>query len=445
MIADALIVGLALSSQLSATDSRYPIPAAGQPGASAPPAAGNSAGNASDTSRSAFETAGTVPGANRNTNDMFAPAGGEPNSLRGSPPATSTPPRTLPLLDNDTRPISAADSSRPTATAYEVSPNQPVGTASPNGAGLSPSAMMRAMLNPLSGSQLRGQPVALVEVVTGARSRGEQTERVETYWDLCSSVADYYLGLREQDELRRYVQRGGQAWDQFELEMRNRTGTAQRAALASQLRLASMMGRGSGFLPLPADTPHCASYHTHFDKIFPRGGPQEAKELADLLPLRYSELKGAAASVAESEQYLNSFASTRSGDIDGGLHALNLLALRRRAFVQIARDYNRRIARYTELASPGQVSPERLTGMLIKSSVSTATKSASPAPSLNRQTNRKEAPPSTFVEGGSSTFKAATPPSKQDEAVQPASRVEPSSAGKTSPRREHSLLVKPPE
>jgi hypothetical protein len=377
---------------------------------------------------------------------MFASAGGETNSSRGAPPANSPPPRTLPLLDGDTRPISDADLSRPTATAYEVSPTQPTGTAASNAAGLSPSAMMRAMLSPVNGSQLRGQPIALVEVVTGAQSRGEQTERVETYWDLCSSVADYYLGLREQVELQRYVQRGGQAWDQFELEMRNRTGTAQRAVLASQLRLASLMGRGSGFLPLPADAPHCASYHTRYEQIFPGGGSAEAKELAALLPLRYTELKSAAVAVADSEQYLNSFATTRSGDIDGGLHALNLLALRRRAFVQIARDYNRRIARYTELASPGQVTPERLTGMLIKSSVSTATKTASPAPSLNRQTNRKEAPPSTFVEGASSTFKAAAPPpSKRDEAVQPASRVESSSQDKSSARREHSLLVTPPE
>jgi hypothetical protein len=291
------------------------------------------------------------------------------------------------------------------------------------------------MLATQTGSQLRGQSVTLVEVVAGARTRAEQTQRVESYWDLCSSVADYYLGLREQDELRRYVQRGGQ-WDQFELEMRNRTGTAQRAALASQLRLASLMGRGSGFLPLPADAPHCASYHTHFQQIFASGGPQEAKELNDLLPLRYNELKGAAASVAESEQYLNSFATTRSNDIDGGLHALNLLALRRRAFVQIARDYNRRIARYAELASPGPLTAERLTGMLIKSPVSTATKSASPAPSLDRQTNRK-APPSTFVEGAS--------PPKRDNAVRPALGVETAADDQSPPRREHSLLVTPPE
>jgi hypothetical protein len=248
-------------------------------------------------------------------------------------------------------------------------------------------------------------------------------------------VADYYLGLREQDELRRYVQRGGQ-WDQFELEMRNRTGTAQRAAVASQLRLASLMGRGSGYLPLPSDVPHCASYHTQYQQIFPNGGPQEAKELNDLLPLRYNELKVAAALVGDSEQYLNTFASSRSNDVDGGLKALHLLGLQRRAFVQIARDYNRRIARYAELASPAPLTAERLTGMLIKMPVSTATRPASSAPSLNRQTNRT-APPPTYAEG-------AAPP-KRDDSVRPVSGSDAGDERPRLPRREHSLLVTPQE
>ena len=67
--------------------------------------------------------------------------------------------------------------------------------------------MMRAMLSPPGGTQLRGQPVSLMEVIGGARTRGEQTQRVDAYWDLCSSVADYYLGLREQEELRKFAHR----------------------------------------------------------------------------------------------------------------------------------------------------------------------------------------------------------------------------------------------
>lgn len=428
----AIVVGWTLASQLSGADPRYPFPPNGQSGATPVQGAGDVGGNAAGSPREI------------ESRDL-SPSGGGSNASRDFMPSGASPPRTLPLLENGTRPIPNSDSSRSTPAAYEVSPALPNNSSAQLPSGLSPSSMMRAMLSAQPGSQLHGQSITLMEVVAGARSRAEQTHRVELYWDLCSSVADYYLGLREQDELRRYVQRGGQAWDQFELEMKNRTSTAQRAALATQLRLASLLGRGTDLLPLPADTPHCASYHAHYDKIFPQGGPQEAKELVDLLPLRYSELKGAAAAVVETQDYLNSFATTRRNDIEGGLQALNLLALRRRAFVQIAREYNRRIARYTELATPGQVSPERLTGMLIKSPVSTATRSASPAPSQNGQSNRKDAPQTTFADGTGSSFRAATASGNQDASVRPASGEEGASVGQSSPRREHSLLVKPQE
>jgi hypothetical protein len=211
------------------------------------------------------------------------------------------------------------------------------------------------------------------------------------------------------------------------------------------MRVASLMGRGSNFLPLPADAPHCANYEAHFEHIFARGGPAEAKELATLLPLRYGELKNAAAAVISSEQWLDSFASSRSGDLEGALRALELLALRRRAFVQIARDYNRRIARYAELASPGQISAARLTSMLIKSSSApTATKSASPAPALNRHSARESPPPSTFINGAAPVWTASSNAAKRDEAVGPASGTQPAPANQTS-RKERSLLVAPPQ
>ena len=66
-------------------------------------------------------------------------------------------------------------------------------------------------------------------------------------------------------------------------------------------------------------------------------------------------------------------------------------ALRRRAFVQIARDYNRRIARYSELATPGQLSPDSPYGILIKLQLaSTATRPATPPG--NRQSSAVAAP-----------------------------------------------------
>jgi hypothetical protein len=302
--------------------------------------------------------------------------------------------------------------------------------------------MMRAMLTPPRDSRLAGQPVTLEAVVAGASSRAEQTQRVEAYWDLCSSVADYYLGLREQEELRRLrslVPSLGPAGQQAENELAVRIGTSQRAALASQYRLASWIGPSTG-LPLPADIPHCANYNAHYQEIFRERTSVEAQELTALLPLRYAELKDAAAAVTRAEEWLNLVAAARSDNADatGTLRALELLALRRRAFVQIVRDYNRRIARYSELATPGPIDAGRLIGMLIKrDSSSTATRPFAPASPLNRQSQlRTNLPPSTFVEGWTPVRGDGAVGPKRDEAVQPASAVAPPGR-----RQERSLLV----
>jgi hypothetical protein len=303
--------------------------------------------------------------------------------------------------------------------------------------------MMRAMLTPPRDSRLGGPPVTLESVVASAASRAEQTQRVEAYWDLCSSVADYYLGLREQEELRRLrslVPSLGPAGQQAENELAVRVGTSHRAALASQYRLASWIGPLTG-LPLPEDIPHCGSYQTHYQEIFRGRTSIEAQELAALLPLRYAELKDAAAAVTRAEEWLNSVAAARSdnSDVTGTLRALELLALRRRAFVQIVRDYNRRIARYSELATPGQIDAGRLIGMLIKRDTpSTAIRPFAPAAPLNRQSQDSiSLPPGTFAdEGWTPLGDGAATGASRGEAVQPASAVAPPDR-----RQERSLLV----
>src|SRR4029434_10295396 len=62
--------------------------------------------------------------------------------------------------------------------------------------------LMQAMLTPPRDGQLHRESARLVDVVRSGSTRNEQTQRIEAYWDLCSSVADYYLSVREQDELR---------------------------------------------------------------------------------------------------------------------------------------------------------------------------------------------------------------------------------------------------
>lgn len=325
--------------------------------------------------------------------------------------------------------------------------------------GVKPSALMRTMLAPPSSSRLTGRPVRIAEVLAGTSTRQEQSQRVEAYWDLCSSVADYYLGVREQDELQRLrstVSNVGPVWEQAASELGVRIGTSERAAVASQYRLASLMGvGGAGSLPLPTDLPHCGDYYARYDQVFAGRESPEARELSELLPMRYEELTDAAQAVTRAEEFLAAIAAQRGGDGTGTLRGLELLALRRRAFVQIARDYNRRIARYTELATPGYVDSDRLIGMLImrENAANTATRPASLIPPPNRQSQlpvegvipvgaEQQGTDQTFAEGWESIKSAAATVPREntlprDEAVQPAS----AEAKQTKPRREHSLLV----
>jgi hypothetical protein len=258
---------------------------------------------------------------------------------------------------------------------------------------------MREMLTPPPGSRLIGRPVSLAEAVATAGSRAEQTQRVEAYWDLCSSVADYYLGLREQEELRELVAGSPQispTLQQAAQDIVVRIGTSQRAAVASQYRLASLIGSGPGGLPLPRDIPHCGDLQSYYQQIFAGRPSAEAQELSALLPLRYAELKNAAESVKRAEDFALSVArATNSNSERAGMaNALALLALHRRAFVQIARDYNRRIARYSELASPGEVDSARLVRMLIVTSAqSTATRTSAPQALPSRQSSNLETSP----------------------------------------------------
>src|SRR4029078_505596 len=104
------------------------------------------------------------------------------------------------------------------------------------------------------------------------------------------------------------------------------------------------------------------------------------------------------------------------------IRARALLALTRRAFVQTPRDYNRRIARYSELATPGQISPDRLTGMLIRRASSST--SAQP---IRKSRSVETTPPPTFAKSNSDDWLPAEPPStgsKVDPAVKPASATQ---------------------
>ncbi len=374
-----------------------------------------------------------------------------------SPPVSNTR-RTVspppPITSSITTPADSAPTTTPQDYGYEKSSSRlstPIVNKTSDTAktAVKPSAMMRTMLAAPSGSRITGRPVRLAEALAGASTRQDQSQRIDAYWDLCSSVADYYLGVREQDELqqlRSSTTSVGPAWQQAASELGVRIGTSQRAAVASQYRLASLMGISDpSDLPLPADLPHCGDYYARYDQVFAGRQSGEAQQLSELLPMRYEELVDATAAVTRADEFLAAIASQRSGTGDGTgtLRALELLALRRRAFVQIARDYNQRIARYTELASPGPIDTDRLIGMLIRrdEATNTATRPDSlvPPPSRNSQLPPTD-PAQTIAEGWESTQHVLATP--RDDSVKPASAETKAMRPEVSqPHREHSLLV----
>ena len=178
--------------------------------------------------------------------------------------------------------------------------------------------------------------------------------------------------------------------------------------------------------------------------IYFAGRPSaEAQQLSELLPLRYAELKDAALAVSRAKVGLNTIESVRHEESDGTgtLRAWELWALRRRAFIQIVRDYNRRITRYSELATPGQLPAERLISMLIlRNDAGTAAPTSNPASSSNDQRNGAgQSAPRTFSGGWSPAAARSMSGTTRDDAVEPAS----GELENSPPRRERSLLVKP--
>jgi hypothetical protein len=430
MSACAWMIGLVLLAQVGSGNGRYPASGGTNPFSQGTP-------NSSTTGNAGG--GGLVPIIEPSTQGAgAAPSASTPSTRSASPYGTST----APLGSGGTYPPPGAGplTTPPAGTSPWQTTPPAGGTAQTSAAGgLKSAAMMRAMLLvPPTGSRLPGTSISLADAVASASSRADQSGRVEAYWDLCSSVADYYLGVREQGELSgARGSRVGTTWQQAESELAARVATSQAAAVASQYRLASFMGM-AGSMPLPADIPHCGDYHTRYEQIFAGRPTAEAQQLAALLPKRYAELKDAGLAVTRAEQWLNTTAARDSTDGVETVRALELLALRRRAFVQIARDYNRRIARYTELSTPGQVASERLIGMLIKSSGSaTATRTSAPVP-YNRQSQNAPSLPRTFDWAPASGEKVGD--AALDEAIKHASGE---AESEQPPREERSLLVNP--
>jgi hypothetical protein len=271
---------------------------------------------------------------------------------------------------------------------------------------IKPSALLRSLADAPPTGQLAGSPITLSEAITGSATRLEQTARVAAYWELSTAVTDYYLALREAtelDTLRQGISRPSFAWDEARLAQSARVEAARLTAEAAQYRLQNLLKRAAGELPLPSDLPHCGAYETRYQENFTGRDSADALELSELIPQLHQELRNQTASVEADRLWLQSVSQQRDPQSDGNLllKAYELLTLRRREFVRGVSAYNIQIARYTQMASPGQVETDRLVAMLIETTPTNGGNSAITRTSAEEPIDSESPqriPPRTFAE-----------------------------------------------
>jgi hypothetical protein len=175
----------------------------------------------------------------------------------------------------------------------------------------------------------------------------------------------------ELNVLRQSIAAPAKQWEARLKEAQDRVVASLQAAQAAQLRLHQLLGRASGgSLPLPADVPHCGRYNTEYEVIFANQPNAIARQLSELMPLRYTALRSQAQAIADAQAWRDQMSRERDPAGDGLelLQSQDLLSLRRRTFIATAREYNQEIAEYTELAAPAEVAPDRLVAMMIRTS-----------------------------------------------------------------------------
>ncbi|QEG35563.1 superantigen-like protein SSL4 [Bythopirellula goksoeyrii] len=280
----------------------------------------------------------------------------------------------------ETDPITAVETPVVTPPSETSKPAPPATTSVPSTSTAdSPDSILKSFSESVSGSQLPGTPVALTEVIASSPTRREQTQHVEAYWDLSQAVLDYNLALKETIELatlRRGIAQAGPQWEHSLNLAKSREQLALERAQVAQQRVAAILSLTSeDHAPLPSDFPFVGTYNTRFSELFPLQNsisqeqtPRIAKEYDGFLTGAAGVIENQAKEISNAREWMFTVSEQRSPNTDGKelLTAYELFAARRRLFVQTVADYNRAIVRYTELATPGTVEPQRLVAMLIR-------------------------------------------------------------------------------
>jgi hypothetical protein len=282
-----------------------------------------------------------------------------------TPPATTLQGNT----QSDQDPLDAGQ-----ATQLGSSEVTTEGTAQDNPpAASTPAELLKSLSEAPAGNALTGTSLPLSSALTGATTRREQTQRVEAYWDLFQMVIDHYLAHKERTELvglREGISNPGPEWDAARERAESRVECSLAAVRVAQQGLVEYLSSGSqDYSVLPSDTPYCGAYKTRYAEIFRDRSSPLAASLDELLLRTHQSLTTQAQAVDRSREWMFAVSERRMPQSEGNdlLMAYELFAARRRAFLETVRDYNQQIVRYTEVAAPGPVEPQRLLSMLILS------------------------------------------------------------------------------
>ena len=232
--------------------------------------------------------------------------------------------------------------------------------------------MVAAALQLPAGSVLVGNPLGLVAAISPVPDRRQQLETVWAYWRLVQAVADYHYCLDYAQSIEALRGHGMEhaALAAGRTAAAARLREAQLAAVRAQHDLAILARMAiDAPLPLPADRPTVAEYHTYFKELFAHRTPPEPARLAErILPIERTLIAEEADAVEAAEQALDAVGDDYNrgrSDAAAVIACGRELLRQQQAFIRSVCSYNRNIAWYSFSVVGPEKTPQQMVETLI--------------------------------------------------------------------------------
>lgn len=236
--------------------------------------------------------------------------------------------------------------------------------------------LLSASLAPRANLELAGEPLPLIDALSGRGAPSERLAAAQAYWRLSLAVAEYNLAVDESRQLDAQPEPATkEAIDPSLLATaraaaQSRMVEAQASAIAAQEELAQTIARTSETLPLPIDQPLVGTYRTEFSTLFAaRPAPLRLRAIHRLLPIHRAAIDSRTAAVQAAATAVRSAeAAYQQGtaDMPTLLACHEALARQRREFLKAVLAYNQLIAEYAMQVAEPAASAAVLVGMLTR-------------------------------------------------------------------------------